>query len=53
MEFVEASIFTKIITQLMSDDEYRTMQKALIAQPDLGSVIKGTGGATEVPLEVG
>ncbi|WP_330927187.1 type II toxin-antitoxin system RelE/ParE family toxin [Candidatus Sororendozoicomonas aggregata] len=44
MEFVEASIFTKIITQLMTDDDYRAMQEAMIAQPDIGSLIKGTGG---------
>ena len=36
MEFVEASVFTKIITQLMSDDDYRAMQEAMIAQPDIG-----------------
>ncbi len=44
MEFIETSVFTRIITQLMPDDDYRAMQEAMIAQPDIGSIIKGTGG---------
>ena len=44
MKFVETSVFTKVITQLMPDDDYRAMQEAMIAQPDIGSVIKNTGG---------
>ncbi|WP_163373258.1 MULTISPECIES: type II toxin-antitoxin system RelE/ParE family toxin [Endozoicomonas] len=53
MEFVEASVFTKIITQLMSDDDYRAMQEAMIAQPDIGSVIKGTGGLRKFRWKLG
>lgn len=44
MEFIETSAFTRIITQLMPDDDYKTMQEAMIAQPDIGNIIKGTGG---------
>ena len=44
MEFIEAAVFTKIINQLMSDDDYRAMQEAMIVQPDIGCIIKGTGG---------
>lgn len=53
MEFVETSIFTKIITQLMSDDDYRAMQEAMIAQPDIGSVIRGTGGLRKFRWKLG
>ena len=53
MKFVEASVFTKIITQLMSDDDYRAMQEAMIAQPDIGSVIKGTGGLRKFRWKLG
>lgn len=44
MKFIETNVFTKIITQLMSDDEYRSVQEAMLAQPGIGSIIKGTGG---------
>ena len=44
MKFIETSVFTRIITQLMSDDEYRSVQEAMLVQPGIGNIIKGTGG---------
>lgn len=44
MQFIETGVFTRLIKQLMSDDEYRSLQEAMIVQPDIGSLIKGTGG---------
>ena len=37
----------------MSDDDYRAMLEAMIAQPDIGSVIKGTGGLRKFRWKLG
>ena len=44
MVIIETSIFTKHIKQLMSDDQYRELQEALVNRPDLGDIIRGSGG---------
>jgi len=48
MIIIETPIFTRLIKELMSDDEYRALQEALIQQPGLGSVIKSSGGLRKV-----
>ena len=47
MRFVETPIFTKIITRL-DDEEYRSLQIALMLRPEQGPVIRGTGGLRKV-----
>lgn len=37
-------MFTRRITETMSDDEYRMLQEALLRRPAHGDLIKGTGG---------
>ena len=44
MEIIEAPIFTKRIVDILSDDEYRELQWALIANPVAGAVIPGGRG---------
>lgn len=41
---VETSIFTRRILELMDDDDYRTLQTALIERPDSGAILRGSGG---------
>ncbi|KZN15131.1 type II toxin-antitoxin system RelE/ParE family toxin [Marinomonas sp. TW1] len=48
MVIIETSIFTKLITDLMTDDEYKALQEALVIQPDLGVLIKNSGGLRKV-----
>jgi hypothetical protein len=48
MIIIETPIFTRLIKELMSDDEYRELQEALIQRPDLGAVIKSSGGLRKV-----
>ncbi|MCU7924633.1 MAG: type II toxin-antitoxin system RelE/ParE family toxin [Candidatus Thiodiazotropha sp. (ex Dulcina madagascariensis)] len=48
MVIVETSIFTKLINQLMSDDEYRDFQEVLVNRPDMGDLIRGGGGLRKV-----
>lgn len=48
MVIVETSLFTRLIKALMSDDEYRVLQVALISRPGLGDLIPGSGGLRKV-----
>lgn len=46
--FKETPVFTKLIKDLLSDDEYKELQIHLIENPESGDVIKGTGGLRKV-----
>lgn len=48
MVFFETSTFTKRIQLLISDDDYRQMQLLLIKFPEIGKVIKGSGGVRKI-----
>ena len=48
MIIIETSIFSRLIQDMMSDDDYRLLQEALITRPDAGDVIKGSGGLRKV-----
>ena len=53
MIIIETSVFTKRITDLMTDDDYRELQTALVLKPDMGAIIKGSGGLREVRWKLG
>ena len=44
MEIIETSIFTKRITEMLKDDEYKELQNFLCQHPKSGDVIRGSGG---------
>ena len=44
MEFIETPTFTRMVTALLDDDEYRQMQNVLVDDPERGDLIKGGGG---------
>jgi hypothetical protein len=48
MRFVETTLFTKQVTALLADDEYRRLQSALVLHPEAGPVIVGSGGIRKV-----
>lgn len=48
MEFLETPVFTRQVTELLPDEEYRHLQTRLAAQPDCGDLIKGGGGIRKV-----
>ncbi len=45
---IETPLFTRLISEYLSDDEYLNLQLALVKTPDLGPVIAGTGGVRKV-----
>lgn len=53
IEFIKSSLFTKQIQQLATDDELKELQKELIAQPEKGDLIKGTGGLRKIRMASG
>jgi len=44
MEFIETSIFTRQISELLTDAEYKQLQQELLFNPLLGALIKHSGG---------
>jgi len=52
MEIAETSIFTKKITEILTDDEYKEFQNFLVANPKKGDVIKGSGGLRKIRWKV-
>lgn len=42
--FVELAPFRKYRSHYLSDDEYQFLQEQMLAKPDGGDLIKGTGG---------
>ena len=42
--FVETPLFTRLLPDYLSDDEFLELQAALSDAPDSGSVIPGSGG---------
>jgi len=42
--FIESPLFSKLVRDYLSDDEYARLQKALSEDPEAGSVIRGSGG---------
>ncbi len=44
MRFVETPVFTREVTELLSDEEYRGLQLALLFRPEQGPLIPRSGG---------
>jgi mRNA-degrading endonuclease RelE of RelBE toxin-antitoxin system len=48
MRFVETPVFTKRVKDLLPDEDYRTLQIALVLRPEQGPLIKSGGGLRKV-----
>ena len=44
MNFIETSVFTPHIVDLLDDTDYTILQRALLLNPALGDIIPGSGG---------
>jgi hypothetical protein len=53
VELIETSIFTRQITALLSDEEFRNFQSRIAANPALGPLIQGGGGIRKIRVAVG
>ena len=48
MIFIETRLFTKLLSDYLSDDDYRGLQSYLLQKPDAGNIVKGSGGVRKV-----
>lgn len=53
IEFIETSIFTRQIQLIATDDELKALQCELIASPEKGDIIRGTGGLRKIRMATG
>ena len=44
MEFIEAALFTQIVTDYLDDEEYWRLEAFLAENPEAGAVVPETGG---------
>lgn len=44
MRFVETPIFTRAVTALLVEEQYRALQLALALRAEQGDLIRGSGG---------
>ena len=44
MRFIETPIFTQELSSFLKDEEYRSLQLALLFRPEQGTLIPGSGG---------
>lgn len=52
LTFIETKFFTRLIGEYLSDDEYGALQAALVAHPEAGDVIPGSGGVRKLRWNV-
>ena len=50
--FVETPLFTRLVGDYLTDQEYAALQIALARNPELGDVIPGSGGVRKVRWRV-
>ena len=52
LTFIETKLFTSLVPQYLTDDEYAALQQALMTTPDAGDVIRGSGGLRKLRWRV-
>ena len=53
MRFVETPIFTREVSILLDDEEYRALQMALVLRPEQGRLIPGGAGLRKIRWALG
>lgn len=46
--FIETRLFTRLIGDYLSEDEYREIQMALMRNPGAGDIVPGSGGVRKL-----
>ena len=46
--FIETRLFSRLLADYLSDDEYASLQKALVEAPDRGALVPGSGGVRKL-----
>ena len=48
MEFIETSLFTRLIYNYLDEDEYLGLQVYLFHHPESGKIVSGSGGVRKI-----
>jgi hypothetical protein len=48
VEFIEAPVFTQLLSRYLAEDDYRRLQLFLALDPAAGDLIPGTGGCRKL-----
>ncbi len=48
VSFIETKLFTRLVQEYLTDDEYRELQAHLLDDPEAGDVISGSGGVRKL-----
>ena len=46
--FIETGLFTRLVQEYLSDDEYFRLQRRLMRDPEAGAVVRGSGGVRKL-----
>ena len=46
--FVESKLFTRLVGDYLSDDEYSQLQATLVEAPESGAIVPGSGGVRKL-----
>ena len=46
--FIETKLFTQLVQNYFTDDEYTNLQSDIVANPNAGDVIRGSGGVRKL-----
>lgn len=46
--FIETGLFTRLVQEYLSDDEYSRLQHQLMREPEAGAVVHGSGGVRKL-----
>ena len=46
--FIETRLFTKLVIEYLTDEEYGALQESLMRNPEVGPVIPGSGGIRKI-----
>jgi mRNA-degrading endonuclease RelE of RelBE toxin-antitoxin system len=52
MLIVETPVFTRRVLKLVSDENYRSLQQVLVADPETGNLIRHSGGLRKIRWSV-
>ena len=50
--FIETPLFTRLVSEYLTDEEYAALQGALVANPESGALIRGSGGLRKLRWRV-
>jgi hypothetical protein len=46
--FIETKLFTRLVQEYLSDDQYQELQMLLIEQPEAGNIVPGSSGVRKL-----